>query len=420
MTLQEKIFQQASEAKQASKKLAQLKTSVKNAALIAMANALENETNQEKILQANQQDITDAKQNKIKSAFLDRLLLTKARLLDMAAGLKQVAQLADPVGSGNFRTVRPNGLEISCMKVPLGVIGIVYEARPNVTADAMALCLKSGNAVILRGGKEAIHSNRMICEILSNAAYANGIPFGAIQLIDSIDREGVNILMKARNLIDVLIPRGGSGLIQKMVRESDVPVIETGAGICHTFVDETADLQKAEEIILNAKTSRPSVCNAMETLLIHEKIAEKFLPKIAESLAKKSVELRGCEICCKLCPEKFLPATEEDWATEYDDLILSVKIVKNLDEAIAHINRYNTQHSDAIVTNGYEQAQKFLHEVDSACVYVNASTRFSDGFEFGFGAEIGISTQKLHARGPMGLDALTTTKYFIQGNGQIR
>jgi len=371
------------------------------------------------ILEANAADLEAARAKKIKKSFLDRLMLDEGRIHSMAEGLRQTAALPDPVGEGEWETVRPNGIEIRRVKVPIGVIGIVYEARPNVTADAAALCMKSGNAVLLRGGSEALRSNRVISSLLAKAAYDAGIPEGALQFIDSDDREAVGEMMKLKGLLDVIIPRGGAGLIQRIVRESQVPVIETGAGICHTYVDEGADLDMAVRIAVNAKTSRPSVCNAMETLLVHEKEAKEFLPKVAAELRERKVELRGCERTRGVLSD-IEAATEDDWSTEYDDLILSIRVVRDIDEAIEHINRYNTGHSETIVTRDIQRAHRFQREVDAAAVYVNASTRFTDGFEFGFGAEIGISTQKLHARGPMGLNELTSTKYLIYGEGQVR
>lgn len=371
------------------------------------------------ILEANAADLEAARAKKIKKSFLDRLMLDEGRIHSMAEGLRQTAALPDPVGEGEWETVRPNGIEIRRVKVPIGVIGIVYEARPNVTADAAALCMKSGNAVLLRGGSEALRSNRVISSLLAKAAYDAGIPEGALQFIDSDDREAVGEMMKLKGLLDVIIPRGGAGLIQRIVRESQVPVIETGAGICHTYVDEGADLDMAVRIAVNAKTSRPSVCNAMETLLVHEKEAKEFLPRVAAELRERKVELRGCERTRGVLSD-IEAATEDDWSTEYDDLILSIRVVRDMDEAIEHINRYNTGHSETIVTRDIQRAHRFQREVDAAAVYVNASTRFTDGFEFGFGAEIGISTQKLHARGPMGLNELTSTKYLIYGEGQVR
>lgn len=417
MDLHDTIVKQAETAKSASRRLAVLPSPIKNKALEAMACALEDGA--ALILEANAADLEAARAKKIKKSFLDRLMLDEGRIHSMAEGLRQTAALPDPVGEGEWETVRPNGIEIRRVKVPIGVIGIVYEARPNVTADAAALCMKSGNAVLLRGGSEALRSNRVISSLLAKAAYDAGIPEGALQFIDSDDREAVGEMMKLKGLLDVIIPRGGAGLIQRIVRESQVPVIETGAGICHTYVDEGADLDMAVRIAVNAKTSRPSVCNAMETLLVHEKEAKEFLPKVAAELRERKVELRGCERTQGVLSD-IEAATEDDWSTEYDDLILSIRVVRDIDEAIEHINRYNTGHSETIVTRDIQRAHRFQREVDAAAVYVNASTRFTDGFEFGFGAEIGISTQKLHARGPMGLNELTSTKYLIYGEGQVR
>ena len=417
MDLHDTIVKQAETAKSASRRLAVLPSPIKNKALEAMACALEDGA--ALILEANAVDLEAARAKKIKKSFLDRLMLDEGRIHSMAEGLRQTAALPDPVGEGEWETVRPNGIEIRRVKVPIGVIGIVYEARPNVTADAAALCMKSGNAVLLRGGSEALRSNRVISSLLAKAAYDAGIPEGALQFIDSDDREAVGEMMKLKGLLDVIIPRGGAGLIQRIVRESQVPVIETGAGICHTYVDEGADLDMAVRIAVNAKTSRPSVCNAMETLLVHEKEAKEFLPKVAAELRERKVELRGCERTRGVLSD-IEAATEDDWSTEYDDLILSIRVVRDIDEAIEHINRYNTGHSETIVTRDIQRAHRFQREVDAAAVYVNASTRFTDGFEFGFGAEIGISTQKLHARGPMGLNELTSTKYLIYGEGQVR
>ena len=417
MDLHDTIVKQAETAKSASRRLAVLPSPIKNNALEAMACALEDGA--ALILEANAADLEAARAKKIKKSFLDRLMLDEGRIHSMAEGLRQTAALPDPVGEGEWETVRPNGIEIRRVKVPIGVIGIVYEARPNVTADAAALCMKSGNAVLLRGGSEALRSNRVISSLLAKAAYDAGIPEGALQFIDSDDREAVGEMMKLKGLLDVIIPRGGAGLIQRIVRESQVPVIETGAGICHTYVDEGADLDMAVRIAVNAKTSRPSVCNAMETLLVHEKEAKEFLPRVAAELRERKVELRGCERTRGVLSD-IEAATEDDWSTEYDDLILSIRVVRDMDEAIEHINRYNTGHSETIVTRDIQRAHRFQREVDAAAVYVNASTRFTDGFEFGFGAEIGISTQKLHARGPMGLNELTSTKYLIYGEGQVR
>nr|MBO6295241.1 glutamate-5-semialdehyde dehydrogenase [Schwartzia sp. (in: firmicutes)] len=411
------VCDQARAAKAAARRLAVTSSPVKDAALRAMADALEK--NAAAILAANAEDMAAAQEKGTPRAMLDRLMLDEKRIRGMADGLRQTAMLPDPIGEGEMETIRPNGLEIRRVKVPIGVIGIIYEARPNVTADAAALCLKSGNAVLLRGGSEALKSNRAISGILAEAAEKEGVPKGAIQFIDSPSRDAVGVMMNLTGLLDVIIPRGGAGLIRRVVTESVVPVIETGAGICHTFVDAGADLDMALRIALNAKTSRPAVCNAMETLLVHQDEAKAFLPKMAKAMREKSVELRGDAATRAVVPD-MAEASDEDWATEYDDLILSVKVVKDIDEAIDHINRYNTGHSETIVTNDLNHAHRFQREVDAAAVYVNASTRFTDGFEFGFGAEIGISTQKLHARGPMGLNELTSTKYMIFGEGQIR
>lgn len=417
MDLQEMIFNRAQAAKTASRSMNLISTAVKNSALAAMAHALEQRSSA--IIEANAADLEKARQKGVRRSYLDRLMLDEGRIAGMADGLRQAAALPDPVGEGDYSTVRPNGLEIRRVRVPLGVVGMIYEARPNVTADAIGLCLKAGNAVLLRGGSEAIHSNKAIAGIMAEAAYRAGIPEGAVQLIDSTDREAVSIMLKLKGYLDVIIPRGGAGLIRTVVENSIVPVIETGTGVCHTFVDADADLPMALQIAVNAKTSRPSVCNAMETLLVHEAAAAEFLPMLAKAMKEKECELRGCPRCCELVAG-MAAADEEDWGTEYGDLILSVKVVADVEEAIAHINRYNTGHSEAIITKSLDNARLFQRCVDAAAVYVNASTRFSDGCEFGFGAEIGISTQKLHARGPMGLTALTSTKYLVMGDGQIR
>ena len=417
MDIQAEVRKKAEAAKAASYKLGTLSTKVKNEALLAMAHALEQRSSM--ILAANAQDLEEARQKGVKRSYLDRLLLDENRIAGMAEGLRQTAALPDPIGQGDYSTVRPNGLEIRRVRVPLGVVGIIYEARPNVTADALALCLKSGNAVLLRGGSEAIRSNIAISSLLAEEAYKHGIPEGAIQFIDFTDREAVGVMTHLTGLLDVIIPRGGAGLIKRVVEDSSVPVIETGTGVCHTYVDESADLQMALDIAINAKTSRPSVCNAMETLLVHKNVAEKFLPMLYEAMSAKKVELRGCDKARAICPD-MQTAEEADWSTEYGDLILSVKVVDDVAVAIEHINRYNTGHSETIVTRDLANAARFQKEVDAAAVYVNASTRFTDGFEFGFGAEIGISTQKLHARGPMGLMELTSSKYLIMGEGQIR
>lgn len=417
MATYELVKAKAQAAKQAAAKLAVTSTAVKNAALLAMATALE--AQQSEILAANERDMTAAAAKGMKSSMLDRLKLTAERISGMADGLRQVAGLADPVGNVIDGKTLPNGLHITKIRVPLGVIGIIYEARPNVTADAAGLCLKSGNAVILKGGSEAMESNKTVAAILAQAAEGAGIPAGSIQFIDTSDRQAVQELIHMNGLVDVVIPRGGAGLIQAVVRNASVPVIETGAGVCHTYVDKDADVEMAMKIAFNAKVQRPSVCNAMETLLVHKDIADKFLPMMLMMYNSSAVEIRGDEAVQEYSGQVH-PATEEDWSTEYGDLRLSVKIVDSIEEAMAHIAKYGTGHSECIVTNNYQAAQLFQYTVDAAAVYVNASTRFTDGNEFGFGAEIGISTQKLHARGPMALPELTSTKYLINGNGQVR
>ena len=389
----------------------------KNEVLLKVAEALTE--NADTLTAANALDVENGRKNNMPEALVDRLLLTGDRIRGMAEGLRQVAALEDPVGEVLGMKKRPNGLMIGQKRVPLGVIGIIYEARPNVTADAFALCFKTGNVVILKGGSDAIHSNEAIVKCIREVLREQGITEDAIQLITDTSRETTAEFMKMNQYVDVLIPRGGRGLIKAVVENSTIPVIETGTGNCHIYVDETADLQMAADIIMNAKTQRVGVCNACESVLVHEKVKDEFLPVLARRLQEKQVEIRADEAACELIPGA-VHATEEDWGREYLDYILSLKVVSSVEEAISHINQYNTGHSEAIITNNYEHAQKFLDQVDAAAVYVNASTRFTDGFEFGFGAEIGISTQKLHARGPMGLLALTTTKYIIYGNGQIR
>ncbi|WP_307977762.1 glutamate-5-semialdehyde dehydrogenase [uncultured Phascolarctobacterium sp.] len=417
MATYELVQAKAQAAKQAAAKLAVTSTAVKNAALLAMAAALE--AQQSEILAANERDMTAAAAKGMKSSMLDRLKLTAERISGMADGLRQVAGLADPVGNVIDGKTLPNGLHITKIRVPLGVIGIIYEARPNVTADAAGLCLKSGNAVILKGGSEAMESNKTVTAILAQAAEGAGIPAGSIQFIDTSDRQAVQDLIHMNGLVDVVIPRGGAGLIQAVVRNASVPVIETGAGVCHTYVDKDANVEMAMKIAFNAKVQRPSVCNAMETLLVHKDIADKFLPMMLMMYNSSAVEIRGDKAVQEYSSQVH-PATEEDWSTEYGDLRLSVKIVDSIEEAMAHIAKYGTGHSECIVTDNYQAAQLFQYTVDAAAVYVNASTRFTDGNEFGFGAEIGISTQKLHARGPMALPELTSTKYLINGNGQVR
>ena len=410
----ERLGRQASAAGQV---LQALDTEQKNRALTAAAQALV--SRKEEILAANARDYEIAETGGMAGGLLDRLRLTEERIEAMAEGLKQIAGLPDPVGEIMDSFDRPNGLHIDKIRVPMGVIGIIYEARPNVTADAFGLCFKTGNAVILKGGKDAFYSNQAITGVLRDTLETMAVPADAIQLIENNDRAVTTAFMRLKKYVDILIPRGGAGLIRAVVENSTIPVIETGTGNCHIYVDEDADLSKAIPVIINAKTQRIGVCNACESLIVHEKIAERFLPELGKALQAKQVEIRGDEKVIETIPGS-LPATEEDYGREYLDYIVSVKTVSSVEEAIAHINRYNTGHSDAILTENEAHMEQFLRGVDSACVYANASTRFTDGFEFGFGAEIGISTQKLHARGPMGLKELTTYKYIIRGNGQIR
>lgn len=407
----------AEKARHAARTLARTGTAAKNAALRAMADALEG--NAAAMLAANKEDVERAERAGTRSALIDRLTLNEARIKAMADGLRAVAELPDPVGETVSMAKRPNGLEIGQVRVPLGVIGMIYEARPNVTADAAGLCLKAGNAVVLRGGTDALSSNKAIADTLKQALVGVGLPAEAVQLVERPEREAATAMMQASGLIDVLIPRGGPGLIKSVIETATVPVIETGAGNCHTYVDEFADMAQALEIAVNAKVQRPSVCNAMETLLVHEAVAETFLPKVAEALREHGVELRGCERAVTLVPG-MKPAVDDDWFEEYLDLVLAVRVVDNLDGALDHIARCGTGHSEAIVSRDYGRIRRFLQEVDAAAVYVNASTRFTDGYEFGLGAEIGISTQKLHARGPMGLHALTSVKHVIYGDGHVR
>ncbi|GEP73905.1 glutamate-5-semialdehyde dehydrogenase [Weissella thailandensis] len=408
-----KIGQQAQIAAQT---LAQVPTPTKNQVLRAMADALEERTPE--ILAANQADLADT--TGLEDKFIDRLTLTADRLAGIADGVRKVANLSDPLGSIEQGWTTDSGLEISQKRVPLGVVGIIYEARPNVTVDSAVLCFKSGNAVILRGGKEALQTNIKIAVILREVLGTFNLPKDIVQVVAETSHELAQQFMRLNEYIDVLIPRGSARLIQTVVAHATVPVIETGAGNCHIYVDETADLQMATDIVINAKTQRPSVCNATEKLLVNAAIAPDFLPQIAQALASSHVEIRGDEQACQILGNQVRPAQPEDWDTEYNDFIIAIKVVDGLDEAISHINQHNTKHSEAIITTDYEHSQQFTQQVDAACVYVNASTRFTDGFEFGFGAEIGISTQKLHARGPMGLKELTTTKYIILGQGQIR
>ncbi len=413
MTIQETALR----AKAASNALSITSAAVRNAALFCMADALEEHAAY--LLEQNALDVRAGQEKGMSAAFIDRLTLTPERISGMANGMRKVAALPDPIGSADHVMRRPNGLFIEKRRVPLGLIGVIYESRPNVTSDVVALCIKSGNCCILRGGSEAIRSNTAIADCIRKAAYQCGIPEGAIALINDTNRASATALMQMVGVIDVLIPRGGAGLIRSVVEQARVPVIETGAGVCHAYIDESADAEMAVSIVENAKCSRPSVCNAIETLLIHESVAKELLPRISERLSSRGVELR-CDARAKAILPTAKDADESDWSTEYDDLILSVKVVESLDAAIRHIQAYGTHHSDVIITNRYDHAERFLNEVDSAAVYVNASTRFTDGEEFGLGAEIGISTQKLHARGPMGLDALTTVKYVVRGDGQIR
>ncbi|MFC0903150.1 glutamate-5-semialdehyde dehydrogenase [Clostridium sp. MT-14] len=417
MNIDDYVVEKAKRASTAARILSNMGTEDKNRALFSMANQVKK--SKDDILEANKLDLENAKKSGKNNAFIDRLSLDEKRINSMAEGLEKVASLPDPIGEGVKMWKRPNDLRIEKVRVPLGTIGIIYEARPNVTVDASALCLKSGNSVILRGGKEAINSNSAIYSIINRAAVDAGFPEGSMEFIDITERKAVEVMMKLNRYIDVLIPRGGRGLINSVAENSTVPVIKTGAGNCHVYVDADADLDMAEKIVVNAKTQRPAVCNAMETLLVHKDAAEKFLPRLGDTLRRLNVEIRGCRRTQKLIPNIKL-ATEEDYEEEFLDLILAVKVVDSVDEAIDHIYKYGTKHSEAIITNNYTSSQKFLREVDAAAVYVNASTRFTDGGEFGFGAEIGISTQKLHARGPMGLNELTTTKYMVYGKGQIR
>lgn len=404
-------------AQDASAIMNRLTTEQKNTALLRMADALL--TEQANIIAANELDLQRGREQGTSPSLLDRLALNSDRVAAIAEGLRQIVELPDPVGELLEHFDRPNGLKVNKIRVPIGVIGMIYEARPNVTVDAAGLCLKTGNSVVLRGGSAAIESNRKIVEVLKNALAATEMPADAIQLIEDSDRASVNEMLKLNGLLDVVIPRGGASLIRNVIENATVPVIETGAGICHTFVDESAEYNMAVEIAFNAKVQRPSVCNSMETLIVHERFADQHLVSLAERFLQANVELRGCEKTVALIPGTKL-ASDEDFSTEYNDYIMNIRIVPDLDTALAHIRRFSTKHSECIVTENKDNADRFIQEVDAAAVYHNASTRFTDGFEFGFGAEIGISTQKLHARGPMGLPALTSTKYQIFGNGQIR
>ena len=410
------ITEMGARAKEAARVLATA-GALKEAALLHASHALW--SRREEILAANAQDLEAGKAAGLSQALLDRLALTEGRIQDMKTAVEEVAKAADPVGRILSGETRPNGLRIEKVTVPLGVIGIIYEARPNVTSDAAALCLKAGNVVILRGGKEAIHSNKAVAGVLRDALEEAGLPADCVQLVEDTSRQSAQELMGLTQYLDVLIPRGGAGLIRSVKENARVPVIETGVGNCHVYVDASADLDMAAEIIYNAKCSRPSVCNAIETILVHQDVAKAALPKIKARLDEKQVELRGCDRARAILPG-IIPAVEEDWATEYLDYILAVKVVDSLEEALGHIARYSTGHSECIVTQDYTAAQRFLNEVDAAAVYVNASTRFTDGGQFGLGAEIGISTQKLHARGPMGLEQLVSYKFLIRGSGQVR
>ena len=411
------ILEICQKAKAVSSEMAKLTADAKNMALCKMANAIE--ANIENILAANTLDIEAAKAKGLKASLLDRLALDQKKVQGMSKEMQEVSALPDPIGTILSTWTRPNGLIISQVRVPLGVVGVIYESRPNVTADSASICIKSGNAVILRGGSDALNSNVAIVEILRDALSMTSVPVDAIQIVNSADRKDAQELMRMREYIDVLVPRGGADLIKTVVETSRIPVIETGTGNCHVYVEEDADLQKATPIVINSKCQRPGTCNAAEKLLVHQKIAKIYLPIVITELRKNGVEVRGDKETLKIIPD-VKEATEQDWYTEYLDLTIGVKVVKDLDEAIAHINKYGTHHSDSILTANFDKAMRFIKEVDSAAVYWNASTRFTDGNQFGLGAEIGISTQKLHARGPMSVQHLTTTKYVILGNGQIR
>lgn len=412
------ISQLGENARKSKASIANASTKDKNHILEVIAVNLLNNT--ERILESNKKDLESAKDNGISDAMSDRLRLTEGRIKDMSDACRELIALKDPAGEVLEGSVRPNGMRITKTRVPMGVIGIIYESRPNVTVDAATLCIKSGNAVILRGGKEAINSNKVLMDIMRESVAECGFPMDIVQLVCDTSRETASAMMKANGYIDVLIPRGGKGLINAVVNNATVPVIETGSGNCHIYIDNTVDLDMAVSITDNGKTQRPSVCNALETCLVHKGIAETFLPLLKERLDRHNVELRGCSETIRILGDSVKPATEEDYATEYNDYILAIKVVENIEEAIAHISKYSTGHSECIITQNISNAEKFQKEVDSACVYVNCSTRFTDGNEFGFGAEIGISTQRLHARGPMGLNELTTFKYLINGSGQTR
>lgn len=411
------LIEQGKKARRAARFLATASTNQKNEALYKMADQLEKQA--QEIIAANEVDLRAGEKQGLTKALLERLTLNESRIHDMAQGLREIAALPDPIGEVLEMTRRPNGLDIGRIRTPLGVVGIIYESRPNVTADAAGLCLKSGNAIILRGGEEALNSNRIIAQIISAAATQAGIVEGAIQLVDSEDRDAAVLMMKMHDYLDVLIPRGGKGLKKAVLDNATVPIIMTGMGNCHVYVDEYGDYEKALPIVINAKVQRPSVCNAAETLLVHQAVAQAYLPGIIKALQEAGVEIRGCEKTCQIVPG-LIEASAEDWSEEYLDLVLAVKIVDSLAEAIDHITQYGTGHSEAIISDNYNAVRSFMAGVDAAAVYANASTRFTDGNVFGFGAEMGISTQKLHARGPMGLRELTTSKFIIYGDGQIR
>ncbi len=417
MTVEKEIINMAKTARTASTEIARCSSNKKNDVLLGIADKIEEKSSN--IKQANQKDLSRAKEMGLSDAMIDRLTVSDATIKSMANGLREVARLNDPVGSTTRAWIRPNGLEVSRIRIPLGVIGIIYESRPNVTIDSAGLCLKAGNAVILRGGSEALHSNQTLAGIIGEVLNESGLPEKAVQLIPIRDRKAVSILLNQEEYIDLIIPRGGEGLIRFVVEHSRIPVLKHYKGVCHVYVDEGADMSMAEEICFNAKVQRPGVCNAMETMLVHRAIAPNFLPKMAARYESSGVEIRGCPETCQILPDAQ-KATETDWPAEYLDLVLAVKVVEDMDQAILHIANYGSSHTEAIVTRSYERARRFVREVDSSVVLVNASTRFNDGGELGLGAEIGISTSKLHAFGPMGLEELTTTKFAVFGDGQIR
>jgi glutamate-5-semialdehyde dehydrogenase len=417
MDIKQYVFDKAKKAKAASRQLANISTEIKNNALFKMAAGLEKES--AKLIAENKKDLVAAERKGLSKAMIDRLTLNPERIMSMADGLREVAALPDPVGEVLGIRRRPNGMEVGKMRVPIGLIGIIYESRPNVTADTAALCLKSGNAVILRGGSEAVYSNTAIVEVLSKAGAETGIPEGAVSFIENPDRACVMEMLKLNGIIDLIIPRGGEGLIRMVSENSTIPVIKHDKGVCHVYVDSKAELAMAEEICFNAKVQRPGTCNAMEAMLVHQDVAKTFLPAIIARMKKAGVEIRGCAKTRAIVPD-IKDATDKDWDTEYNDLILNVKTVSSMEEAMEHIAAHGSQHSEAIVTNDYRNAHRFQREVDASAVFVNASTRLNDGFEFGLGAEIGISTTRIHARGPMGLEELTSTKFIVYGNGQVR